>query len=1140
MSEQSQIAPISGSMNRDVHPKRVRTDDGMVYKRTNLRTSSTDGNAYINKKLKGTLHVPAVFPAGTNKVIGWCNDTKNNGIVYFVHNSNNNHCVMRYLTKTKALQRIWYSQPDLGLIDDVLRAQVVENKVYWVNASESPKSFNLEYAYNYTNGVVSDEKYTAEDMPFADNIFSLAKKPPQYAPRCSYDSDTSVNFNNLRKRLFQFKYAYQYYDDQISAWSSISKVPLPQDEIGASGEYRTDITVNNIINVVINTGTKAVKKILVAAMDTYPRNAGSFFKFETIEKYNKDTGEQLIGDDSEHIVPFYNNKITERIDTEINNRYCDFVPLSGDDIGLLDGKYLGIARPEEGYDGIVPDYSLFAVEEEIDFDIATVSMTVTREFRFLELLPKTYDVIYIPTTFYRDSMYVISFRVNNKNYLFSITTTDSYAGYPTSMRDAFRNQMVAEFADEPGINGVLLAPIGSTGIAMKYYANDGIFGNTNPYDITNLQGTITTNVGSFIPAYKSLKKGQYHPFGIIYNDDYGRYNIVYANNELYVPVSDDDPLTDNPQKTMCSWQIRHRPPDWATAYRWCYLRNKSYTYFQYFAHVKATVGEGLGAGQNKIPAGKRLLELNQSLQRIRDAFPNFILSDYEWQNGDRVRILGDDQSYEVLAPYTWVDEDDPESGVNGFLVSSDFPYLSNHVLLEVYRQNPTPQERIYLEIGEEYPILDPGTANRRHKGQFSDQNAALTVPATGILDFGDIYLRYRLVVAQTGVSGAMAVEDEYYNDYYRSDAIDVGRAGAKIDAKNKVLNRVTRSENYIENTEYNQLNVWLPATDYFDASDEFGKITGIEGAGDVLKVIQEHKETSIYVGRNAVKQADGNNIVLATDKVFGTANRYVEFRGTTYRRSLVSNKRYLYYFDESTGEFVRSSPNGQAPISSDYGMHSYFENKAKELREYTGSKDVITGINNDYDEVFVSFIIGDSIETVVFSEEENNKGWKFFVTLYKDTHIIQNQAFFGDQLFSFLNGQFYVHDMTDNYNKFFGKQHDCNVEFFVNKFATATKRFKNIRISTNKNIWDVEFSIPEGLNYGNQKSILKPTILRSRSNQVVSDILRNIIGKTGIESVNLLHNGERMIGEYMKVDIQNQDGTDAELREVEVKFLISS
>lgn len=1139
MSEGSQIAPLNGSMNHDFHPKYVRTDDGHVLSRVNLRTGSTDGKMFVNKKLNGTLHVPITLPTGTNKTIGWCEDPQNEAIIYFVYNSNNNHCVLRYLTHTKVLQKIWHSEPDLSLVDDVLRARVVEGKVYWVNGLEAPKSFNIEYAYNYTNNIVSDKSYTDEDIPFLSNVFSLAKKPPRFAPECIYDADPNYNFNNLRKKLFQFKYAYQYYDDQISAWSPISKVPLPQDEIGVNGEFKTDISVNNIINVTVNTGAKRVKRILVAARDTSPRNAGSFYRFETIEKYNKQ-GEQVIFDDGDHTVAFYNNKQTESIDTEINNRYCDHVPLSGDDIILLDGKYLGISMPTEGYDGVEPDYTLLPASEDTNFDVTVVPMRTSREPLFLELVPRTYDVIYIPSVFYPNSIYSISFRVNNKNYAFTINTQSSMSGYPRTLRDEFLTIIRARFANEPGIEGALIdnRSKSETGIVLKFYRLTNP--NRDDYTLYNLQGAVTVSIGQSIPSYKTLKRGQYHPFGIIYNDDYGRYNIVYSNNELYVPLAESNTNESLGQVVKCQWQIKHRPPNWATSYRWCYLRNKSYSYFQYFAHVKSTLGTGMQAGQNKIPANKYFLELNQSLQRIRDLYPNFYTSDYEWQNGDRIRIVGSQESFEILSPHVWVDEEDPESGINGFLVGEGWPTDANIVLCEVYRQNPTPQDTIYLEVGEEFLILDSGTANRRHQGQFSNQNEALTVPATGIMDFGDVYLRYRLVVNQSFISGAIAIEDEHYNDYYRSDSIDVGRAGAKIDSSQKRLNRIVRSENYLENTEYNLLNVWLPTADYFDASDEYGNITGIDHAGDVLKVVQQHKETSVYVGKNAVKQGDGSDIILATDKVFGTTNRYTEFRGTAYRRSMISNRRYLYYFDESTGEFIRSSPNGQAPISSDYLMESFFEAKAKEMREYNGIKDVVTGINNDHNEVFISFIKGTSIETIVFSEDDATKGWKYFAVLCNPGDTFENMAYYGDTMFLFRKGQLYLFDQGAVPNRFFGVQQGCSLSFYINKFASLQKRFKNIRVSTNSNEWTIRFSIPSGMNYGDQASVLKPTILRERSNQIVSDILRNIISKTGQEDVNLLYNGQRMIGEHMKVEMTSSANSDSELREVEVKFIISS
>lgn len=1137
MSEQSQIAPLTGPMNQDTHPKHVRTDDGQVIERVNLRVNSTSGRMLANNKIAGTLTVPMALPAGDNKVIGWCDHKTDNAILYFIYNSNSDHCVMQYLVNEKTLQKLWYAQPALGLEDTILRAQVVEGNIYWVNGSQKPKGFNIEYAYNFTNNITSDEKYTAADE--LSEVFNAVRFPPRFAPVCNYDADSTYNFNNLRKRLFQFKYAYQYFDGQISAWSPISKVPLPEGEIGANGEFSTDISINNVIKIKLNTGSRLVKKILVAARDTYPRNTGSFFEFEKIEKYNKDTGEQVVLDDSDYIVSFYNNKITASIDTEINNRYCDHMPLAGNDVTLLDGKYLAISMPSTGYEGVVPDYSLYPVENNVEFDISSIPMAVSNPRMYLiGLLPRRYDRIDIPSTFYPEASYSISFRVNGKNYYFIQNTGLIDPDYPNSVRNAFIDEISDTMAAEPDIAFALVVGRDNTGIIMKFYEDiDPILDiAVNPYDLEDLSGTVTTSIGDFVPSYKSLKRGQYHPFGLIYNDREGRYNIVFANNELYVPVADWDPSSDDPKRVNCQWVIRHRPPVDAVTYRWCYIRNKSYTYFQYFAHVKCTIG----TPGNHIPSGKRLLELNQSLARIREAYPNFIVSDYEWQNGDRIRIVGQTESYEILAPFTWVDEDDPESGVNGFLVSTDFPSDDDQVLLEVYRQNPAPQDVIYMEIGDEYEILDAGTENRRHQGQFGDQSANLTTPATGILDFGDVYLRYRLTVSQTGVTGAMGIEDEYYNDYYRSDAIDIGRVGVKTDTENKTLNRIVRSENYIENTEYNQLNVWLPESDYFIASDRYGPITGMVNAGDVLKVYQEHKETSIYIGKNMVKQADGTDIALATDKVFGTTNRYTEDRGTQYRRSIVANDRYVYYFDSTTGEFVRSSPNGQAPISVEYAMSGYFENKAKTLREYVGHKDIIVGVYDQYKEVYVSFIMGNSIETIVFSEDDRMKGWQYMTTLYNDTHIIQNIASYGDEMFSFLNGQLYIHGRGGTLNNFYGKQHSCGVTFVVNKFPSQIKRFKNILISTDRNVWGIEFNIPAGLNYGAQKTLLRPTVIRARENRLVSDINRNIIGKNGDEDVNLLYKGERMTGEYMEVEISNDDSTDVELREIEVKFLIST
>src|SRR5690606_13059359 len=133
-------------------------------------------------------------------------------------------------------------------------------------------------------------------------------------------------------------------------------------------------------------------------------------------------------------------------------------------------------------------------------------------------------------------------------------------------------------------------------------------------------------------------------------------------------------------------------PSWAETYRFAYIRNKSYIYFQYFSYIKSTYGTGTGAGANGIPSGKYFLELNPSLQKIRERFPNFIIPEYIWQNGDRIRTVGGKESYEVLQEFTKLEGGD--DGVTGVLIDKALATHSNNVayiqLVEVYRQNPVP------------------------------------------------------------------------------------------------------------------------------------------------------------------------------------------------------------------------------------------------------------------------------------------------------------------------------------------------------------------------------------------------------------------------------------------------------------------
>lgn len=1130
-----QVCPLSKAMDSDTGDKYINSSDGWIRERVGMRTNGLDGNSLFNNKLKGNILIDITLPSGTNKCIGWAPDYKTETILWFVHNSNSNHSILRLFVNTNVIQKVWYSQPGLNLIDDKLTAKVVDGRVYWCNGSQELKSFNIEKAVNFTNALTGPAYTGLENI--SEEILPWIKRPPRFAPDVTYDKVTELDgvaiyANNLRTKLFQFKYMHVFEDFQQSAWSPISKVIVPIGEYTEAGVWTTDLLLNNAIRLSISTGSYNVKKIIIAARDCSNRNiTGDFYIIGEVDKFEKD-GAQIVASNSviQHI--FLNNKLQANINTEINNRYFDDVPISCNDLEFIDAKYLAASMPVKGYDDIDIDYSLRAVEEAADSGHAVIDMLIT----FVELETVTNYVINLPEEFYPSSTYLITiYWETHGSRTFTYTTGLTGETYPEDARDSLIADMIASGLYAPSA----ISP-NQIALSIENVTEEGTFRSS-------IVGRITTSV--YIKPFISLKRGQYHPFGIVYNDGFGRYNIVFGDKELFSPISLDDPAGVVSNRVFCEMTINHRPPIWAKTYRICYLPKKSYTYFLQIPQVLITEGTATGdlTNGNKIPDGKFFIQPNKALAVARKSLVNKITPDYVWQSGDKARIVGTSDTFEILGPYQYM-TGDPEVANDGFLIDGrDSSASASITLLEIFRPSTVVADTIYYEIGEEHEIADPGLSTRRHLSGLNDldvdQSSDLLTPALLNMDFGDVYLRIRpgayrdtLFVGEDSIPASIIVEDENNNDKYISSGISLGRAVVKIDSKQKILHRIVKTENFIEDTEYNLLNVFLPQSEFFPVSQSYGLITGIKEVGDVLKVVQEHKETSVYIGKASLKQADGTNITVISDKVFNQGNKYDALYGTRYLRSIAANDRSLYYFDDTTGDFIRSAPNGQASISEEYRMKTYFKAKAEELRISTNFTDIITTIDSDYDEVLITFINGNESETMAFYEKEGLKGFTWKAEIKPASGAPDNLGWYGSKVYGFLGGKIYQHNVGV-LNEFFGHQKGCSILFIVNAGAGDANKFSNIELSSNKNIWDIQFDIEAGLNYPVQKSILKPTIIRSKENRLYSDILKNILGRNNTEDISKLRRGQDMTGETMLVTISNSTSEDVTLKEVEVKFL---
>jgi len=1229
-----QIAPLISPMNYDIGDKYIKTADGEVRERYNMRPT-TLGSILANTGIKGTSSITYGLPAGDNKCVGWCNDSKNEALIFFIYNSNNSHCVFRYFIKTKEIQKIFYAQPELNLSDSILKAAVAENRVYWNDNNDFPKSFNLQMAVNFTNNLPSplNERYTNADQPWQDNIFPLIKKPPRYAPSVEYETleyvdGLEIAFNNLRGKLFQFKYNYVYSDNQESAYSPISKVPLPSGELTASGLWNTEFKQNNVLSISINTGGKDIQKINIAARDASDNNAGSFFVFKTLDKFDSN-GAMVIADGVQFPVKFLNNAMFDSIDTDYGNAYFHDVPLKANDTLLLDGKYLAMSMPTKNYDKPTMEYRLSVVRESKDFSAGLINMYKKFYFNDKGNCDEAWYTIYLPDEIAYNSTYRIVITKDNEIISAEVAIGATYSGnYPEDVRDDLREGLI-----DAGFAGYIV-PYHDSMISIGFLKIVDVDGNWEgcPYDLTKVEGSVISN-SIYDASYKSLKKGQYHPFGVIYNDLFGRYNVVAIDNEhseLYADFDRNDPVAYFSEVVSPQWKLLNVPPEWAYTFRWCYIRDRSYTYMIHVPKVDVDNDSAYS-----------WFDVNKAILAYNTLFPKSILESYVWEKGDRMKIFSG-INYSPSSPSTPVEIYDKEiisekfdsEGLSlGFMVEGvfdpwddpTFPDLYDQYHIEIYRPNKSPQDTVYLEIGEEHEILNPGTADRVHSGPIANQEfvdgtitghitallvdtenefqkvkilktsvvnngiseaeflasnfgkfrattliytfeagysevidfnaeyfqitldeflptefffsdpvvnytiSLIQIAAEGLMDFGDVYMRNR-VYDGTNVE---VVEDMGYSDFYVSNAIDVGRVGANIDSEQKTLKRVVRGENYLENTLLNNLNIFLADTESFDVSDAYGDITGIEETGEVLKVIQAHKETSVYIGKNYAKDATGGDIILQTDKTFGSFLRYVPFRGSTYRNSIVSNERYLYYFDESTGEFVRSAPNGDIAISKKYKMQKWFEVKAKELRESSLEKDVIVSVNNDLEEVYISFIIGTNIQTLAFSEKDEYTGFVFFVDFSNGTLIPENFGWYGDQMFSWVNGSMHLHE-SGAVNSFYGSaKKQAYIRFISNPEYGSDMIFENIEIESEGD-WSAEFTIGSNSNYPQgMKSFLSSYIIKKRSGKLNSAILRNVMNRIGNIDLSLLYKGNKMASSTMEVKLTTADITS--LNEVTIR-----
>jgi len=365
-----------------------------------------------------------------------------------------------------------------------------------------------------------------------------------------------------------------------------------------------------------------------------------------------------------------------------------------------------------------------------------------------------------------------------------------------------------------------------------------------------------------------------------------------------------------------------------------------------------------------------------------------------------------------------------------------------------------------------------------------------TIDAILYLDFGDVYVRPRIsqrINTNTTAESLWRfyVEDPSVSDYYLSDASDYGRIGIqdskfkRTELKASIIHGGAFIDNTLQNNfcsfDFNVLNK-------VDLDEQFGQIVRIIINGYTLKVLQERKETSVYIQRTLAVGADGQNQLSYSprNQTFGGVNPYDTLYGTIHKTSVRVVDGQLFYYDFHSGVFIRSLNNGQQDISDN---EFKFNKRTLELTQFvqTGAElnSAIDSFNNEYRCYFTD---GETSIGVVFNYKDGR--WRTEVDYFPEW--TENLGFYAVE---FLGGELYESNGGDPLD-FFGVPRTFSVTYPFNAVPNYVKVPLNVGYRINQ-APTVEVNVSAQASYGAMKTTIANTLFKLYENGFWSDVTRD-------------------------------------------------
>jgi len=693
---------------------------------------------------------------------------------------------------------------------------------------------------------------------------------------------------------------------------------------------------------------------------------------------------------------------------------------------------------------------------------------------------------------------------------------------------------------------------------------------SNPYvydSIYVMTTTIFPIQGSITNQTRYLKAAGTYRLGIVYEDEYNRQSTVGEGKSLRIPYFTETGLY---KRSYVIWEIDSQPPIWANHFRIVRTKDSVHQRYSTFKIVEViyaiftsvdvafTLTDFPSANAShlmfQIPSSLNVgnTETNEAIWFYKGQTD----TDFSPQIKDRLRFILDASEHVLFAPKGMIDVE--IQGIyfdvdgNQYLIIENIEifsllYISIEIkkdwLVELYTPK-TIEDTIFYECGECLEIIDPGTANRRHKGTEQDQIIGIQ-PATGLFKGGDTYWRTtQYAIKSTAVA---LVENQHIVSKFDSNYDDIGRVNIKdIDFGERFYsNKISYSDIYVPKSKANGLSSFI-GSDKQDVDIRFGIIKNLSFVGDVLLAICEFKIQPFYVGKDNVLSLSGRNQIGRSDRTMNAANELVENFGTQHPSSISHDGNYCYGFDARQGVAWRYATNGLEEISK-YKMIQEFNAIGKEFNALSPKNNDILGI---FDREFKCYLLtfpaipGRDATTISFDELKN--GWNTYLSYIPEYFGITGQV-----LVTFKDGALWVHESdTSPFSNFYGVQTANEVDIVFNRYPKATKLFFNIEQQSDKLFACPSITIPANNPYatGMESELLankffnyeghwNADFLRDKND--TSKVFRDILDPTQREITAMLQ-GRNLRGEVMVVKLSLSDlGQFFNLKRIDVGFSMS-